>query len=146
MSSDNEKFEKELRANKIEQIKLLAESLVQLKLNEFKDFKIDEDKPIAYYEATIDILKKQKQNAIEGQAKLLKFDKLEAERKNLTPEELKKLQEEQAKVNKRVESIFATLDPVASLRGNIYKPDTIILRLRKNDPEFAQKYPFGRLL
>lgn len=148
MSSDNEKFEKELRANKIEQIKLLAESLVQLKLNEFKDYQIAENKPIAYYDATIDILKKQKTNAIEGQAKLLKFDKLEAERKNLTPEELKQLQEEQATINKRVDSHLAALEPIASLRGNVFKPDTIILRYRGQgiDSEFSKKYPFGRLL
>ena len=146
MSSDNEKFEKELRANKIEQIKLLAEQLVALNQDAYKDYKIDDSKPIAYYEATIDILKKQKVNATEGQPKLLKFDKLEAERKNLTPEELKRLQDEQADVNKRLESMIATLDPVASLRGNIFKPDTIILRLRKNEPVFSSRYPFGRLL
>lgn len=148
MSSDNEKFEKELRANKIEQIKLLAESLVQLKLNEFKDFKIAEGKPIAYYDATIDILKRQVKNAKETQAKLIKFDKLEAERKNLTPEELKKLQKEQATINSRVDSFLATLEPRASLRGNVYKPDTIILRYRGKgvDSEFSKKYPFGVLV
>ena len=143
---DNEEFEKQLRANKIEQIKLLSEQLVALNLEAYKDFKIEEGKPVAYYEATIDILKKQKQNAIEGKAKQLTFDQTEQERKNLTPEQLKQLQAEQAKVNKRLESMFATLDPVASLRGNIFKSDTIILRLRSNDPVFSAKYPFGRLL
>ena len=62
MSSDIEKFENELRANKIEQIKLLSEQLVGLNQEAYKDYKIAPDKPIPYYEATIDILKKQKIN------------------------------------------------------------------------------------
>lgn len=146
MSLDNKEFEKELKAEKIERIRLLAEQLVQLEQKDYKDFKIDESKPIAYYNATIDILKKTVKNAKENKAALLKFDQTEQERKNLTPEELKQLQEEQAAINERLESIFATLDPVASLRGNKFKPNTIILRLRKNDPVFSARYPFGRLL
>jgi len=145
---DNEEFEKELRANKIEQIKLLTEQLVALNQEAYKEYKIVENKPIAYYEATIDILKKQKQNAIEGEAKLLKFSQTEQERKNLTPEELKQLQEEQAKINEKVDSFLATLEPRASLRGNIQTPNTIILRYRGQgiDNEFSKKYPFGVLL
>ena len=146
MSLDNKEFEKELKAEKIERIRLLADTMVQLNNKDYKDYKIDEDKPIAYYNATIDILKKTVKNAKENQAKLLKFDQTEQERKNLTPEELRQLQAEQAAVNERVESLFATLDPVASLRGNKFKPNTILLRLRKNDPVFSAKYPFGRLL
>ncbi len=140
--------EKEIKINKLEIISLLAESLVSLNVAEFKDFKIEDDKPIAYLDATIDILKKRVQATKLEKAKLLKFDKLEAERKNLSPEELKRLLDDQARVNNRVDSFLATLDPVASLRGNIFKPDTIILRYRGNgiDPEFTKKYPFGRLL
>ena len=140
--------EKEIRENKIEIITLLADQMVQLKFNEYKDFKIAEDKPIAYIDATIDLLKKQIKNAKDSQAKLIKFDKLEAERKNLTPEELKALQEAQERNNERVDSYLATLEPRASLRGNIQAPNTIILRYRGNgiDDDFSKKYPFGVLL
>lgn len=145
MSEEKNKIESELRANKIETIKLLAEQLVHLKLNAYKDFKIDEDKPIAYYDATIDILKKQKQNAIDGQAKLIKFDKLEQERENLTPEELKQLQKEQAKMNRRIDTFLATLSPMDSLRVNIYSPGAIALRYRGREigDEFSKKHPYG---
>jgi len=148
MSEEKNKIESELRANKIETIKLLAEQLVHLKLNAYKDYKIVEDKPIAYYDATIDILKKLKQNAIDSQATLIKFDKLEQERANLTPEELKQLQEEQKRINKKVDSFLATLEPRASLKGNIHAPNTIILRYRGQgiDDKFTEKYPFGVLL
>lgn len=140
--------EKEIKINKLEIISLLAESLVSLKVNEFKNFKIAEDKPLAYLDATIDILKKRVENAKLEKAKLLKFDKLEAERKNLSPEELQQLIDEQSRVNERVDSFLATLEPRASLRGNIFKPNTIILRYRGNgiDTEFTKKYPFGVLL
>jgi len=148
MSSDYEKFEKQLRTEKIARIKLLASALVQLKQNEFKDYQIDEDKPIAYYNATIDILNRQVANAELGKAKLIKFDKLEQDRANLTAEELKQLQEEQAKQNKKVDSYLATLDPRASLKGRIHAPNSIILRYRGQgiDPEFSKIYPFGVLL
>lgn len=148
MSEDIKKHESELRANKIEVIKLLAEQLVSFKFNEFKDFKIEDNKPIAYYDATIDILKKQIENAKLGQAKQIKFDKTEQERANLTPEELKQLQEQQEKINKRVDSFLATLEPRASLRGNIQVPNNIILRYRGKGigDEFSKKYPFGVLL
>lgn len=148
MSEDKKKIESELRANKIETIKLLAEQLYSLKLNDFKDFKIADDKPLAYYDATIDILKKQKANTILSKTKLIKFDKLEQERANLSPEELKQLQEDQERINKKVDSFLATLDPRASLRGNIHAPNTIILRYRGNgiDDDFSNKYPFGVLL
>ena len=140
--------EKEIRENKIEIITLLADQMVQLKFNEYKDFKIEDDKTIAYIDATIDLLKKQIKNAKLGQAKLVKFDKLEAERKNLTPEELKALQEAQERNNKIVDSYLATLEPRASLKGNIQAPNTIILRYRGKgiDDDFSKKYPFGVLL
>lgn len=148
MSEDKKQIESELRANKIENIKLLAEQLVHLKLNAYKDFKIAEDKPIAYYDATIDILKKLKENTKLGQAKLLKFDKTEAERKNLTPEELKALKEQQERSNQIVDSFLATLEPRASLKANLHAPNTIALRYRGKgiDDEFSKKYPFGVLL
>jgi len=145
MSEDKKQIESELRANKIETIKLLAEQLVHLKLNAYKDFKIAEDKPIAYYDATIDILKKLKKNTIESEAKLLKFDKLEAERKNLTPEELKALQEQQERNDQIVDSYLATLEPRASLKMNMHAPNSIGLRYRGkgvNDP-FRKIYPLG---
>ena len=140
--------ENEIRENKIEIITLLADQMVQLKFNEYKDFKIEDDKTIAYIDATIDLLKKQIKNAKLGQAKLVKFDKLEAERKNLTPEELKALQEAQEKKNQIVDSFLATLEPRASLKGNIQAPNTIVLRYRGKgiDDEFSKKYPFGVLL
>jgi hypothetical protein len=148
MSEDKNKNEKELRANKLEIIKLLADQLVNLKQNEFKDYKIEEDKPIAYYDATIDILKKQVENAKASKAKLIKFDKTEQERANLSEEELKELQRQQEQINSRVDSYLATLEPRASLRGNIHVPNNIILRYRGKgiDDEFMKKYPFGVLL
>ena len=140
--------EKEIRENKIEIISLLAEQMIALKFNEYKDFKIADDKPIAYIDATIDLLKKQISNAKLGVAKKIKFDKLEAERKNLTPEELKALEAAQERNNNRVDSFLATLEPRASLKGNIQAPNSIILRYRGNgiDDEFSRKYPFGVLL
>ena len=140
--------EKEIRENKIEIITLLADQMVQLKFNEYKDFKIEDDKPIAYIDATIDLLKKQIKNAKLGEAKKIKFDKLEAERKNLSPEELKALQESQERNNKIIDSYLATLEPRASLKGNIAAPNTIILRYRGKsiNDEFSKKYPFGVLL
>ncbi len=140
--------EKEIRENKIEIISLLAEQMVALKFNEYKDFGIADDKPIAYIDATIDLIKKQISNAKLGVAKKIKFDKLEAERKNLTPEELKALEAAQERNNNRVDSFLATLEPRASLKGNIQAPNSIILRYRGNgiDDEFSRKYPFGVLL
>jgi FtsZ-binding cell division protein ZapB len=148
MSEENKKHESELRTNKIEVIKLLAEQLVSYKLNEFKDFKIEDDKPIAYYDATIDLLKKQVENAKISQAKLLKFDKTEQERENLSEDELKELKRQQEQINKRVDSYLATMEPRASLRGNIHMPGNIIIRYRGKgiNDEFLKKYPFGVLL
>ncbi|MCP4550888.1 MAG: hypothetical protein GY834_02355 [Bacteroidetes bacterium] len=140
--------ETELRSNKTEIAKLLAEQLVALKVNEYKDFKIEDDKSIAYIDATIDILKKQVKNAKDSQAKLVKFDKLEQERANLSPEDFKKLQEEQNKLNEEVDSFLATLEPRASFKANIQAPNSVILRYRGNgiDKKFTEKYPFGVLL
>lgn len=140
-------LEKELRASKIANIKLLAEQMVTLKFNEFKDFKIDDDKDIAYLDATIDILKKQVENAKLGQAKLLKFDKLEADRKNLSEEELKKLAADQDRNNARIDSILATLEPRASLKG-LLRANSIHLRYRGKSigDEFSKKYKLGVLM
>lgn len=148
MTENKEKLEKELRASKIAQIKLLADQMVTLKFNEFKDYKIAEDKDISYLDATIDILNKQLEKAKLGQAKLFKIDKLEQERKNLTPEELKKLQEEQERNNAIIDSFLATLDPRASLKCNLYAPDAIPLRYRGNKigDKFSKEYPLGVLL
>ena len=141
-------LEKELRASKRDTIKLLAEQMVALKFNEYKDYQISEDKELAYLDATIDILKKQIENAKLGEAKLFKFDKLEADRKNLTEKELKQLAEEQRKINEITDSFLATLEPRTSLKGRLYAPNSIILRYRGNgiDKEFSEKYPFGVLL
>jgi len=137
----DEKEELEIRANKLEIIRLLAEKL------EYKDYTIDEAKPIAYFDATIDILKREVKNAQENKAKLIKFDKLAAERKNLTPEELEQLKSEQKAINEKVDSYLATLDPCASLRGNIEAPNSIILRYRgKIGSEFSKNYPMGKLM
>lgn len=141
-------LEKELRTSKIAQIKLLADQMVTLKFNEFKDYKIAEDKDISYLDATIDILNKQLEKAKLGQAKLFKIDKLEQERKNLTAEELKKLKEEQERNNAIIDSFLATLDPRASLKCNLYSPDAIPLRYRGNKigDKFSKEYPLGVLL
>lgn len=140
-------LEKELREAKIAQIKLLAEQMVSFKFNEYKDFEIAEDKSIAYLDATIDLLNKHVANAKLGKAKLLKFDKLEADRKNLTAEEQKRLAEEQERNNAIVDSFLATLDPRASLKGSLYAPDSIILRYRGNiGSDFSKEYPLGVLL
>jgi len=141
-------LEKELRESKIANIKLLAEQMVALKFNEYKDYQIEENKPIAYLDATIDILTKQVANAKLGQAKLFKFDKLEAERKNLTEEEIKQLAIEQEKVNEIADSYLATLEPRASLKGKLYAPNSVVLRYRGKgiNDEFNKKYPFGVLL
>ena len=140
-------LEKELKEAKIAQIKLLAEQMVSFKFNEYKDFEIAEDKSIAYLDATIDLLNKHIANAKLVQAKIFKFDKLEADRKNLTAEELKQLEADQERNNAIVDSFLATLEPRASLKGNIYAPNSVILRLRGNiGSEFSKNYPFGVLL
>ena len=148
MSEDKNKIEKELRANKIEVIHLLTEKMVALDHAEFKDYKIEEDMDIPHLNATIKILKIQVKKATENKAKLFKFDKIEEDRKNLTPEQLKQLQEEQERINKKVDSFLATLEPRCTLRGNIASPNTIILRYRGKgiDDEFSKKYPFGVVL
>ena len=140
-------LETELRANKLSIITLLAEQMVAFKFNEYKDFKIEEDKPIAYLDATIEILKKSVKNAKIGQAKIITFDKTESDRKNLTPEELKELQAAQARNNEIVDSYLATLEPRCSFKGNLHAPNSVILRYRGNiGSEFNKKYPFGVLL
>ena len=142
-------LEKELRESKIAQIKLLAEQMVSYKFNDYKDFEIEENKPIAYLDATIDILNKHVANAKLTQAKLFKFDKLEAERANLSKKELKQLAEDQERINSTIDPFkLATLDPRASLRGNIHAPNTVILRYRGQgiDEKFSRKYPYGVLL
>ena len=140
-------LEKE-RANKITIIKLLAKQMVQLKFNEWKDVKIDDDKSIAYLDATIDILNVQIKKAELSKAKLISFDKLEQDRANLSDEEIKQLEDDQNRINKKVDSFLATLEPRASLKANIQAPNTVILRYRGNgiDPKFTEKYPFGVLM
>ena len=140
-------LETELKANKLSIISLLAEQMVAMKFNEYKEFKIDEDKPVAYLDATIDILKKAVKNAKLGEAKLVKFDKLEADRANLTPEEQKQLKIDQERNNEIIDSFLATLDPRASLKGKLYAPNSVIMRYRGNiGSEFAKNYPFGVLV
>jgi hypothetical protein len=140
-------LELELRANKLSIIALLAEQMVAMKFNEYKDYRIEEDKPIAYLDATIDILKKAVKQAKLGEAKLVKFDKLAADRANLTPEELKQLAIDQERNNEIVDSYLATLDPRASLKGKLYAPNSVIMRYRGNiGSEFSKNYPFGVLL
>ena len=143
-----EELDKEIRENKIQIIKLLAEQLVSLNCKQFEGFPIEENKPIPYYDATIDILKKHIKNAKATEAKLLKFDKIAENTQNLSKKDLKKLIKQQKATNKRVESFLATLDPLASLRGNIAAPGAIILRYRGKgiDDPFLEKYPFRRLL
>lgn len=142
-----DKLEIELRANKLSIISLLADQMVSYKFNEYKDYQIAEDKPIAYLDATIDILKKAVKNAKLGEAKLLKFDKLAADRANLTPEEQKQLKADQDRNNEIVDSYLATLDPRASLKGKLYAPNSLIMRYRGNvGSEFAKNYPFGVLM
>lgn len=140
-------LEKELRESKIAHIKLLAEQMVNHKFNEYKDYKIEEGKPIAYLDATIDILKKQIANAKLGTAKLIKADKLAADRANLTPEEQKQLAADQERNNGIIDSFLATLEPRASLKGKIYAPNSVILRYRGNiGSKFSKNYPYGVLL
>jgi hypothetical protein len=93
-------------------------------------------------------LRKQVKNAKLTDAKLIKFDKTEQERENLSPEELKELQRQQEQINKRIDSYLATMEPRASLRGNIQMPGNIIIRYRGKgiNDEFLKKYPFGVLL
>ena len=67
-------LEKELRASKIANIKLLAAKMVSLKFNEYKDYEIPEDKDIPYLNAMIDMLTKAVDNAELTKAKLIKFD------------------------------------------------------------------------
>ena len=140
-------LEKELRENKLFIINVLAEQMVALKFNEYKDFKIEEDKPIAYLDATIEILKKSVKNAQLGQAKLITFDKTESDRKNLTPEELKQLEADQDRNNGIVDTYLATLEPRASLKGSLHAPNSVILRYRGNvGSDFAKNFPLGVLL
>ena len=140
-------LETEQRANKLKIIALLANQMVDMKYNEFKNFAIDESKGIPYLDATIEILEKQVANAKLGLAKLLTFDKLEADRKNLTPEELKQLEADQKRNDAIVDSYLATIDPRASLKGRLYAPNSLILRYRgKVGSDFAKNYPFGVLM
>ena len=105
------------------------------------------DKSIAYLDATIDILKKQVANAKLGEAKLIRADKLESERKNLSEEERKQLAADQEKINSVADSFLATIDPRASLKGKLYAPNSVILRYRgKIGTDFSKNYPFGVLL
>lgn len=137
-------LEKELRANKLAIIALLAEQMVALNFNEFKDFKIADDKEIPYINATIDLLTKRIKIAKELTAKTITFDKTEAERKNLTPEELKALQEAEKRNSEVVDTFLATLEPRASFKTNIHAPNSIVLRYRgKIGSEFSKNYPFG---
>lgn len=137
-------LEKELRANKLAIIALLAEQMVALNFSEFKDFKIAEDKKIPYLNATIDLLKKRIETAKTLAAKKITFDKTEADRKNLTPEEKKLLEEAEKRNSEVIDSFLATLEPRASLKTNIHAPNTIVLRYRgKIDSDFNKKYPFG---
>ena len=142
-----ENLEKELRENKLFIINVLSEQMVAMKFNEYKDFKIEDTKPIAYLDATIEILKKAVKNAKLGQAKLLKFDKLEADRANLTPEEVKQLEADQSRNNDIVDSFLATLEPRSSLKCNLQAPGAIPLRYRGNvGSKFAKDHPFGVLI
>ena len=142
-----ENLEKELRENKLFIINVLSEQMVAMKFNEYKDFKIEEDKPIAYLDATIEILKKAVKNAKLGQAKQIKFDKLEADRANLTPEELKQLEADQERNNDIFDSFLATLEPRSSLKCNLQAPGAIPLRYRGNvGSKFAKDHPFGVLI
>ena len=141
-------LETELRANKISIITLLAEQLVQYKYNEFKDFKIAEDKSIAYLDATIDLLTKKVANAKELSAKLITFDKTESDRKNLTPEELKELEAAQKRNAETIDSYLATMEPRASFKANIHAPNTVVLRYKGKgaNNDFSKQYPFGVLM
>ena len=140
-------LEKELRENKLFIINVLSEQMVAMKFNEYKDFQIEDDKPIAYLDATIEILKKAVKNAKLGQAKQIKFDKLEADRANLTPEELKQLEADQERNNDIVDSFLATLEPRSSLKCNLQAPGAIPLRYRGNvGSKFAKDHPFGVLI
>ena len=142
-----ENLEKELRENKLFIINVLSEQMVAFKFNEYKDFQIAEDKPIAYLDATIEILKKAVKNAKLGQAKQIKFDKLEADRANLTPEEVKQLEADQERNNDIVDSFLATLEPRSSLKCNLQAPGAIPLRYRGNvGSKFAKDHPFGVLI
>lgn len=140
-------LEKQLKEAKIAQIKMLAEQMVSFKFNEFKDYKVDESKGLPYLNAIIDILNKRVENAKFEKAELIKFDKLEADRKNLSPEELKQLIADQKRNDEIVDSFLATLDPRASLKGRLYAPNSIILRRRGSiGSEFSKNYPFGVLM
>ncbi|KKL82707.1 hypothetical protein LCGC14_1982050 [marine sediment metagenome] len=138
----------ELRANKIKIANMLAAEMLHMKFNDFKDFKIDDEKGIPFIDATIEILEKQVANARLGQAKLIKFDKLEQERANLSDEDLKKLQDAQDRTNKITDSFLATLEPRTSLKGRLYAPNTVILRYKGKSvgDDFNKKYPYGVLL
>ena len=140
-------LEIELRANKIAIIALLAEQLVALNHIEFKDFKVAKDKEIPYLNATIDLLNKRIEIAKELAAKQITFDKTEADRKNLTPEELEKLKDAEKRNSEVIDSFLATLEPRASFKANIHAPNTVVLRYRgKLNSEFSKKYPFGVLI
>ena len=133
--------------DKIAIIKLLAAKMVSLKFNEYKDYEIPEDKGIPYLDAMIEILNKQVANAELGQAKQFKFDKLEADRKNLSEEELKQLIADQKRNDEIVDSFLATIEPRASLKANLQAPNSIALRYRgKVGSEFSKNYPFGVLM
>ena len=83
--------------------------------------------PIAYLDATIDILKKSVENAKLGNAKLIKADKLEADRANLSDEEKKQL------------ALFLA----ENLGGKVSSPEDAILEV--SDEEFIN-YVYNAIL
>ncbi|KKL96707.1 hypothetical protein LCGC14_1841800 [marine sediment metagenome] len=133
--------------DKAEIIRLLANQLVSLKFNEFKNYDIAEDATLEDLNAEIRLLNRYVKNAKLNQAKVLKVDKLEQDRANLSDEELKQLEIEQGKINEIADSILATLDPRASLKGKLYAPNSVILRFKgKIGSDFSKDYPFGVLM
>ena len=134
--------------NKKDMIAMLAKQLLLLKQNEYKDYQIVDDKPEAYYDAMVDILKENVKKAELGAAKLFKIDKLEKDRTNLSDEEKRKLIETQKRNSEVTDSYLATMEPRCSLKGKIRGPDNIILRYRghKINDDFNKKYPLGVLM
>lgn len=142
------KLELELRKAKLDIAYTLAENMVQLNHDEWKDFKIADDKSRPYIEATIDLLKKQVKLAKKSTAKSMRFDKILEDRKDLSEDELKEWKKQQAATSRKADSILATLEPRASLKGRKHSINTIVLRYRGDgiDEEFSKKYPQGVLL
>jgi len=140
-----EELEKQLLQSKINQCTLLIQKLNQAGIMKWNDYKLPEDRPVAFYDSFIEILNTEfKTTEIETK---FTFEEGINNRENLSKKELKELEAAEKRMLKQNDSVIATLDPRATLFGNLYKANSILLRYRgRPNDEFSKKYPLGVLM